>query len=142
MSSDGDAGDEDKPRTVELRKELKLSQQLVMTPQLQLAIKLLAVPTAELPAMLDDWRSSQTPPVELIALATDEADPLDAAEAEAAADNDMPPWYPLAEPPIPTMTQPCDVWVFGNPPRARANAFAYPRYRWTTREGAWVARSL
>ena len=36
----------------------RLSQQLVMTPQLQLAIRLLATPARELPAIIAEWRAA------------------------------------------------------------------------------------
>jgi DNA-directed RNA polymerase specialized sigma54-like protein len=99
--------------------KIVLSEQLVMTPQLQMAIKLLGTPTAELDAVIA---------------------PLREAIAEGDPDPDEDSWTYLDESPFSTADG--DVFVHGNPPRARANGRVLPRYRGVTKEGAWLARAL
>ena len=124
--------------------QLKLSQQLVMTPQLQLAIKLLSTSSAQLPALIDDWRAAH--PDSLVELAVGEPDPADARELAEADAYDQPPFHLLDDSPLPREA-PTDVWVFGNPPEIRANGRAFPRYK-TTGAGEhevaarWFVRAL
>ncbi|MEO8705612.1 MAG: hypothetical protein ABI867_36615 [Kofleriaceae bacterium] len=99
--------------------DLKLSQQLVMTPQLQLAIKLLGTPTTELAALLAAWCADH--PGTLTERDPDEPNPVELEDEEG------PLWTALAEPPEPRFTGTPDVWIFGNPPQVRANAAAVPR---------------
>jgi DNA-directed RNA polymerase specialized sigma54-like protein len=126
---------------------LKLSQQLVMTPQLQMAIRLLATPTTELFAMVATWRAEHPGAVD--ELAVGEIDPYDAVELESAADDERPPWLFVDEEPLPPLGgPPIDAWVFGNPPQVRANPRAFPRLKIVSddrdakREAAWLVRSL
>lgn len=116
--------------------DLKLSQQLVMTPQLQLAIKLLAMKSSELP--VDDWKKQ----FGLEELAPSERDPIDLDEEAKTPDADPPPWFPATESELPGLAEIPDVWVTGNPPHARANRHAYPRLRGSTPDGKWILRSL
>jgi len=116
--------------------EVKLSQQLVMTPQLQLAIRLLQMRSAELPVA--HWMAD-TPGLE--ELAADAPDPLDAEEVEHAESN-PPAWFASSESPLPALDEVADVWVFGNPPQARANRTAYPRLGGATKEARWLMRAL
>ena len=147
---------------------LKLSQQLVMTPQLQLAIRLLSTPTHELAAVLVSWHDAH--PGVLVELSPGEPDPYD-DEDRRMTEDDGGTWTPLREhspfaaaaPPAPTSGGPfvpvfatapmpapsrADVWVSGDPPRAKANGRAFPRYRIATddkdeaREARWLLRAL
>ncbi len=122
-----------------IKNQLKLSQQLVMTPQLQMAIKILATPSRELPVA--QW-IADTPG--LVHLPVDERDPLDVEEEANAADpeQDLPPWFPATESPLPVLAEIPDVWVFGNPPQARANRAGYPRLKGETTEAKWLLRAL
>lgn len=65
---------------------MTLKQQLMLTPQLQLAISLLSKPHAEVVALLAQQTSGMR------ALAADETDPLDASELEAAREEAREPW--------------------------------------------------
>lgn len=113
-----------------------LSKQLVMTPQLQLAIRMLATPSGELATMIYDYA--------LVTLAPGEADPADVAEEESSEI-----WRALDKSPFEDDRG--DVFVFGNPPQVRANRSAYPRMRVDPstsvasdrkRDAAWVVRAL
>jgi RNA polymerase sigma-54 factor len=117
--------------------DLKLSQQLVMTPQLQLAIKLLGTPTTELGALLAAWCADH--PGTLAERAPGEPNPV-----ELESDEDGATWAALAEPPEPRFTGAADVWIFGNPPQVRANAGAVPRLVAVggDRGAAWILRAL
>jgi hypothetical protein len=128
----------------DIRKELKLSQALVMTPQLQMAIKLLSTPARELDAFVA--RSIGEHAGALVALGDGEPDPLEAQGDEEIADG-VPPFTFVVEDPFPSLG--ADVWVFGNPPQARANRAVLPRLRVdrsatpdAMRAAAWVLRSL
>src|SRR5438552_1667030 len=68
-------------------------------------------------------------PGALADLAPGEVDPLDEQELELAAEAGQPPWYFNAETPLPALELVPDVWVFGNPPQARANPGAVPRIK-------------
>lgn len=114
-----------------------IAQSLVMTAQLQLAIKLLSMSSNELP--VEDWKT-QTPGLD--ELPAGERDPLDVAEEATEPDPDHPPWFPSTESPLPVLTEIPDVWVFGNPPQARANRHAYPRLQGTTKDALWLLRAL
>ena len=116
--------------------EIKLSQQLVLTPQLQFAINLLAMPSKEF--SVESWKT-QFPGLE--DLPAGERDPLD-VEEEAEADPDVRPWFPATESILPPLAEVPDVWVVGNPPQARANRHAYPRLAATTDPARWVLRAL
>jgi DNA-directed RNA polymerase specialized sigma54-like protein len=128
----------------------KLNQQLVMTPQLQLAIRLLGTPTRDLPALIAEWQRDHPGAVE--ELVPGEADPYDERELELASEEEIEPWFYFEEEPFPPLG--ADVWVFGNPPRARANGRALPRLkavfddRMMTRSAAdirqatWLVRGL
>ena len=118
MSDDQGSDDDTKP--------LIPFQEPVMTPQLQLAIRLLATPLGELPALLADWEARH--PGAVTALAPGEVDPYDERERELAAEEpEAQPFFYYAEEPFPQLG--ADVWVFGNPPRARANGRALPRLK-------------
>lgn len=125
---------------------------LVMTPQLRLAVRLVGVPTRELPALIAEWQAQHPDAIE--ELAPGEADPEDARERELADAGELgdAPWSYLDEEPFPQLG--ADVWVFGNPPRARANGRGMPRYKAIfndrtltrsaadVREASWFVRSL
>lgn len=130
----------------------KLSQQLVMTPQLQMAIRMLSMTQVELFAMVDDWRAKH--PGAIADLAPGDPEPVSAEEQDAFDEQGIPIWTFLAEPPLPDASPRPDVWVFGNPPQARANAAASPRIKAVfddatmsrsaadVREASWVARAV
>ncbi len=132
-------------------KAAKLSQQLVMTPQLQMAIRMLSMTQAELFAMVDDWRAKH--PGAIADLAPGEPDPAE-EDPETAEALGMPVFTFLAEPPLPAIEPRPDVWVFGNPPQARANPAAVPRIKAVfddvtlsrsaadVREASWLARAV
>jgi DNA-directed RNA polymerase specialized sigma54-like protein len=116
-----DAPDDDtKPDT-----PLRLTEQLVMTPQLQMAIRLLATPTRALPAMIAEWHELH--PGSLAELEPGEIDPYDERERELAAEEGFEPFFYFDEEPLPQLG--ADVWVFGDPPRARINGRALPRLK-------------
>ncbi len=138
-----------KSDTPDLKTELKLSKQLVMTPQLQLAIRLLATPTAKLPVLVADWQREH--PEALVPLGDGEPDPADAGEPGDSDDDAPPPLRLLAEPPLPADPdgRVADVWVFGNPPEALANRAALLRLRVSTQvaiehvtAARWFVRAL
>jgi len=128
----------------------KLSQQLVMTPQLQLAIRLLGTPTRALPALIAEWQESQ--PGTIAELEPGEADPYDERERELASEEGFEPFFYSEEEPLPQLG--ADVWVFGNPPQARANGRALPRLKAVfddvamtrsavdIRQASWLIRGL
>ena len=109
----------------------------LMTPQLQLAIKLLSMPSKELP--VEAWKQEVRG---LEELPIGERDPLDVLEQDKAIDPDIPPWFPATESELPALAEVPDVWVVGNPPQARANRHAYPRLAATTPEALWLLRAL
>jgi len=146
----------------------KLAQQLVMTPQLQLAIRLLSTPTHELAAALAPWHAAH--PGVLVELSADEPDPYD-DEDRRITEDDGGTWTPFREhSPFAAAPAPApasggvyvpvfataaasppsraDVWVSGEPPRAEANGRAFPRLRVATddkdqaREARWLLRAL
>lgn len=128
----------------------KLTQQLVMTPQLQQAVRLLSTPTAELHGVIAEWQAAH--PGAVAELALGEPDPDDEREREEAAADGATPFFYYEEEPLPQLG--ADVWVFGNPPQARANGRALPRLRAVfddaamtrsaldVREASWFVRSL
>lgn len=130
----------------------KLSQQLVMTPQLQMAIRMLSMTQDELFTMIAEWRESH--PGVITELAPGDPEPVSQAEQDEADELGIPIWRFLAEPPLPAAAPRPDVWVFGNPPQARANPSAAPRITAVfddatisrsaadVREGAWLARAV
>jgi DNA-directed RNA polymerase specialized sigma54-like protein len=119
-----------------------------MTPQLQLAIRLLAMPGEQVASVITDFERDH--PGVLVALADGEVDPADAADRELSLENDVPPFELLDEPPLPPAEGPVpDVWVSGNPPQARANRAMLPRVRVVVdadadavREARWLLRAL
>ena len=122
----------------DLDAKIKLSQQLVMTPQLQMAIRLLVTPSSELTALV-----APTPGVEPAELG--DPDPLltpNEEEAELQTETGVTPWNFLLERPAELPEADADVWIFGNPPVARANRAVLPRLRGTGRDAAWLFRSL
>jgi DNA-directed RNA polymerase specialized sigma54-like protein len=129
----------------------KLSERLQMTPQLQMAIRMLSMTQDELFRMVEDWR--QAHPGAIRDLAPGDPEPITEEEQEQV-DQGLPVWGFLAEPPLPAASPRPDVWVFGNPPEARANPAATPRViaifddetisrsAADVREASWLARSL
>ena len=99
--------------------------QLDLTPQLQLAITLLATPSRELPDVVERYAAAR--PGTLAPLAIGEEDPSDEAELDSAADDDRPAFLFSDDEPFPQRG--ADVWVYGNPPHARANSRAFPRMK-------------
>jgi len=118
----------------EVKNQLKLSQQLVMTPQLQLAIQLLATPSRELPAVIAPWVAEHA--AALAPLAIGEPDPADEV-APPLALFDSSPFGGGAD-------SDADIWVLDEPPRVRANGRAFPRYRVVgdNRDAVWLVRAL
>jgi DNA-directed RNA polymerase specialized sigma54-like protein len=128
----------------------RLSEQLVMTPQLQMAIRLLATPTSALPALIDEWREQH--PGSIAELEPGEIDPYDQRELELAGEEGFQPFFYFDEEPLPQRG--ADVWVFGNPPRARINGRALPRLKAVfddaamtrsaadIRQASWLVRGL
>lgn len=143
--TDHDRDDDTKPDTPQ-----GLSQQLGMTPQLQLALRLLATPTRALPGLIAEWRSAH--PGTIAELANGEPDPDDDREREIATEEGFEPFFYFEEEPLPQLG--ADVWVFGTPPRARANGRGLPRYKAVfedvamtrsavdIREASWLVRGL
>ena len=108
--------------------ELKLSRSLIMTPQLQMAINMLATPAGELQAMVDKFAADH--PGSIV-----DGDLLEGDESLPS--------------PFPPATEPADVFVVGNPPEVYANRDAIPRFGLapgvdadTVREAQWLARAL
>jgi DNA-directed RNA polymerase specialized sigma54-like protein len=137
--------DDTKPDT-----PLGLNQQLVMTPQLQLAIRLLAMSTAELAEVIAEWEEGH--PGSIAELAPGEVDPYDERERELAAEEGFEAFFYYEEEPFPQLG--ADVWVFGNPPQARANGRGLPRLKAVfddvamtrsavdIRQASWLIRGL
>jgi len=132
--------------TAHIRRQLKLSQQLVMTPQLQMAIKLLGMPSRDVAAMLDTWRAEHPGSVDELPIGV--PDPGDEHERTQAAENEVEPWFfpPDGEQPLSPVET--DVWIYGNPPQARAHGRAFPRLVVVAtepdgrREAMWLVRAL
>jgi hypothetical protein len=128
------------------REKLKLSQQLVMTPQLQLAIRLLGTPTRELGAVLESWLAEHPGAVEELPIGA--LDPGDEAERAGVADIDVEPWFYPADGDEPLSSEGTDVWIWGNPPRARSTPRGAPRWVIVATEpdakraAAWLVRAL
>ncbi len=152
------------------RMKLSLTTKLVMTPHLQLAIKLLATPSHALAALVAGAMADR--PGLLEELPPDVRDPSDDLEIARAADEGRPPWFFLddspfaavaAAPLIPVLpiglfsapTPPrvapddADVWMFGDPVEVRANGRASPRYQIVpgaskdhAREAQWLLFAL
>lgn len=146
MTDDDDgAGDDTKPDT-----PLELDPRLVMTPQLQLAIRLLGTPTRELPALIAEWQRQHPGAVD--SLAPGEVDPYDERERELATEDSIEPWFYFDEEPFPPLG--ADVWIFGNPPQVRVNGRAMPRLKAVfddrtmtrsaadVRQASWLVRGL
>lgn len=123
-----------------------------MTPQLQMAVRMIAMTQEELFAMVEDWRALH--PGAIADLAPGDPEPISQEEQDNADETGAPVWTFLAEPPLPPATPRPDVWVFGNPPQARANPAAGPRITAVfddaamsrsaadVREASWLARSV
>ena len=124
-----------------------------MTPQLQMAIKLLSMTQDQVFAMIADWREKH--PDALADLDFGEAEPISRDEQKLADETGTPPWtFPTGAPPLPEARPRPDVWVFGNPPQARANPAASPRIKAVfddvamtrsaedVREASWLARAV
>jgi DNA-directed RNA polymerase specialized sigma54-like protein len=132
--------------------DIKLAQHLVMTPQLQMAIRMLSMTQDELFAMVDDWRAAH--PGAISNLEPGDPEPVGQEEQDDHDERGIPIWTFLAEPPLPEAKPRPDVWVFGNPPQARANPAATPRIKAVfddvamsrsaadIREASWIARSV
>ena len=130
----------------------KLSEQLVMTPQLQMAIRMLSMTQDELFAMIADWREKH--PDAIAELEPGDPEPINEEEQELADEQGIPPWTFPTEVPLPDVKPRPDVWVFGNPPQARANPAANPRIKAVfddktitrsaadAREASWLARAV
>ncbi len=124
--------------TNDLDDKSKPSQQLVMTPQLQLAIKMLSTPSAELAALIASTQGLEPAELgdpDLLQVPSDE-------ELELQVETGVTPWSFLLERPPELAASDADVWIFGNPPIARANRSAWPHVRGATRDAAWVVRAL
>lgn len=125
--------------TDDLKRELKLSQQLVMTPQLQMAIKMLQTSTGDLRSMLDSI-------VALEPAMLDDPDLLQPSSEELAdlEENGIAPWSFDV-----TVQGSGDVSIVGDPPVARAvrGVLPYVRVKHDAdaeqkREALWFARSM
>jgi hypothetical protein len=116
---------------------------------------MLATPACELGALVEQLDREH--PGAVRDLAPGELDVAEVAEqaerARAEADGepydpDPPPFVFLSESPLPSHADTPDVWVFGNPPQARANRAAIPRFGLATeapdavRAARWLARAL
>lgn len=140
----GDPDDDTKPET-----PLSLSQ-LAITPQLQLAIRVLGMPTSALPQLLASWHDEY--PGTIAELAPGEVDPYDERERELAVEEGTAPWFYFDEEPLPQLG--ADVWIFGDPPAVRANGRAHPRMKVAfddsamtrsaidARRASWLVRAL
>ena len=129
----------------------KLSKQLQMTPQLQMAIRMLSMTQDELFRMVDDWKEAH--PGAIKDLAPGDPEPI-SEEEQDLVDQGLPVWGFLADAPLPPASPRPDVWVFGNPPDVRANPAATPRViavfddntisrsAADVREASWLARAL
>jgi DNA-directed RNA polymerase specialized sigma54-like protein len=107
-------------------KPLLPPEEPVMTPQLQLALRLLSTPASELPALLTDWKIRH--PGAIVELLPGDVDPHDVREHELVAEEPgHQPFFYYDEEPFPQLG--ADVWVFGNPPQVRANGRALPRFK-------------
>ena len=126
--------------------DLKRSKQLVMTPQLQLAIKLLGTPSRDLGPLLAGWHTEHPGAVEELPIGA--PDPADEAEHAVAAEGEVEPWFYPAEGDDPLPAENTDVWVWGNPSRARSTPRGSPRWKVAAtdpdakRAAAWLVRSL
>lgn len=113
-------------------------KQLVLAPQLQLAIELLATPSSHIPALIATLSGHQ--------IARDgDPDPLDEPtdeEQQLQAETGVRPWGFTRDVPADFAVQNADVWIYRDPPIARANREALPRIVATDRDGAWLARAL
>jgi len=129
----------------DLKHQIKLGQSLVMTPQLQMAIKLLATPSSEVASLVAATRGVEpAQPGDL--------DPLqapNAEEQELQEETGVTPWSFLLERPSELLETDADVWIYGNPPVARANREVLPKLRAiqsadqeALREAAWLFRAL
>jgi sigma-54-like protein len=96
--------------TDDVKHQIKLSQQLVMTPQLQMAIQMLSTPSAELGTLIASVKG--------LAQGSDGDDPL------LVADDDNP--LTFVDRPGNLAIADADVWIAGNPPIARAIRGALP----------------
>ncbi len=144
-----DAGDDDVDKLGEDTKP-DTPLQLVMTPQLQTAIRLLATPARALPALIAEWQASH--PGSIAELEVGEPDPYDERERELAAEEQVEPFFYHDDEPFPQLG--ADVWVFGNPPEARANGRGLPRLKAVfddaaltrsaadVRQASWLVRGL
>ena len=129
-----------------------IEDKLVMTPQLQMAIRMLSMTQDQLFAMVADWRDAH--PGAIADMEPGDPEPANAEELEDHEEYGTPIWTFLAEAPLPATRPRADVWVFGNPPQARANPSATPRIKAVmddammsksaadVREASWLARSV
>jgi hypothetical protein len=122
----------------DVSKQIKLSQQLVMTPQLQMAIRMLQTPTAELGAMLDKivgLEPAEPGDPDLVATVTDQ-------ERELAEEDNAPVWnFDLA------VRGTGDVVIAGGTARANRHVLPHVRVSATAdadqqREAVWFVRAL
>jgi DNA-directed RNA polymerase specialized sigma54-like protein len=125
---------------------------LVMTPMLQMAIRMLQLNQDELFALVAAWRAAH--PGAIVDLAPGDPEPVNEEEQTAHEEEGVPIWAYLDTPPLPAALPRPDVWVFGNPAQVRANPAAVPRVRAVfddatmsrsavdVNEAAWVARAL
>ena len=131
---------------------MNIEDRLVMTPQLQMAIRMLSMTQEELFAMVADWREAH--PGAIVDMEPGDPEPVGAEEQDDHDEYGTPIWTFLAEAPLPAATPRPDVWVFGNPPPARANPSAAPLIKAVfddammsksaadVREASWLARSV
>ena len=129
---------------------LRLDEQLVMTPQMHLTIRLLSTPTRALAAMIAEWHEIH--PGTIAELELGEVDPYDERERELADEEGFEPFFYFDEEPLPQLG--ADVWVFGDPPRARINGRILPRLKAIfddaamtrsaadIRQASWLVRGL
>jgi RNA polymerase sigma-54 factor len=117
----------------DVKEQLRLSKQLVMTPQLQLAIRLLSAASKKLDTIAAGVKG---------VVASDGGDDPLLVPLEI---DDQPPWS-FGEVPAHVTG---DVWVDGNPPAAYANRRALPQLRLAPgcsaddeREARWFLRAL
>lgn len=123
---------------------MSITDRIGLTPQLQLAIKLLGMPTAHLITVIEEWRAER--PGVVIEVPPGEVDPADELERVLAAEEERPAFVFITHAPLPALG--ADVWVFGNPPEVHANGRAFPRLKVVSgdreqqRDAAWLIRAL
>jgi hypothetical protein len=132
---------------MDIKKELKLSQQLVMTPQLQLAIELLSISSIDIGAEIEIQRARL--PDTMRYLHAGEADPSAVPDEEGGAIWNYLDETPFGKPVDDLDACRGDIFVFGNPPEARANGRSFPKLRVLpvanqdhVRDAAWFVKAL